>query len=45
MNTLKRITTRNIFQKNFSQKVKFNYEDALNLNSLLKEEESMVLIN
>lgn len=31
-------------KKTFSDKVKFNYEDPLNLNSLLTEEEQMVKI-
>ena len=32
-------------KKTFSQKIKFDYEDPLNLNSLLTEEETMVNIN
>ena len=31
--------------KMFSEKLKFDYEDPLNLNSLLTEEETMVILN
>ena len=43
MNMLKKIKyTKNLHKKFFSNKTKFDYEDPLNLKSLLSQEEVMV---
>lgn len=38
------LNINNSYSKSFCDKLKFNYEDPLNFNSLLSEEEQMVYI-